>query len=79
MTWRRFWRAYWATFLVAETVAIKSGDPEAPYSPTARHDFRLDTKAGRVAFCAGWAALTVYLLPHLCRGAAKASHEIISS
>jgi len=32
-----------------------------------RHVFHTDHKAGRFAFIAGWAALTAWLVPHICR------------
>ena len=36
-------------------------------SEVTRATFRTDTAAGRAAFLLGWAALTAWFCPHICR------------
>lgn len=36
-------------------------------SEVARAALRTHTRAGQVAFVLGWAALTAWLVPHICR------------
>lgn len=36
-------------------------------SECARSTLRTDTAAGRAAFVGGWAALSYWLIPHICR------------
>ncbi len=60
--WRALWLAWVAAFAVAETAAIRSGDPHAPLSHHARKALRAsDHWAGSLVILGGAAWLTHHL------------------
>ena len=70
MTARREMVAAWSsaigTLAVADLVLNRRHDGST-LSEVARHVYRTDTPAGRVAFVASWCALSAWLIPHICR------------
>jgi hypothetical protein len=75
VNWPRFWRALFGVGLAAEVIALRTNNPEAPLSPTARRDLRTHHPLGRMALI----AFCVWLVQHLCREVATSSGETIGS
>lgn len=75
MTWPRFWRAFFSVGLAAEVIALRTENPEAPLSPTARRDLRTHHPLGKAALIAA----CVWVVQHLCREVSSSSGETISS
>jgi hypothetical protein len=63
---RWIWGGLAGVGLVAELVSLRRHDG-ATLSETARAVFATHTPAGRLAFVGAWAALTVFLVPHICK------------
>ena len=64
--WRWYWAAVLATIAAVETHGIAHGG-HATLSHTTRTTFHTHHPAGRAAFALAWAALSAWLLPHICR------------
>lgn len=62
------WVAVVALATVIEAVALRNQDKDATLSHFTRVVFQTDTPTGKVALVAAWAALTVWLIPHLING-----------
>lgn len=62
------WVAVVTLATVIEAVALRNQDKDATLSHFTRVVFQTDTPTGKVALVAAWAALTVWLIPHLVRG-----------
>lgn len=62
------WVAVVALAAVIEAVALRNQDKDATLSHFARVVFKTDTPTGKIALVAAWAALTVWLIPHLITG-----------
>lgn len=65
----RFWYGVAAVLAYVEMDAVRNKRENGTLSYAARKAGRCNTRPGRIAVCAGWGALTVWLLPHLCRAA----------
>jgi hypothetical protein len=59
----RGWVGAVAALALADVICDRRGWPTL--SSTTRHLLHTQTPAGRAAFIAGWAALTVWFVPHI--------------
>lgn len=62
------WAALISLGAVLEAVALKGAKREHTLSHATRVFFRTTSPSGRVAFVAGWIALTAYFVPHILNG-----------
>lgn len=60
------WAAGIGTLVVLDVVLDRRHDGST-LSEVTRLIYRTDTRAGRCAFVASWAALSGWLVPHICR------------
>lgn len=62
-----FWLGTLAALGLFDYWCAKNATDGDSLSEVAREVFRTETPAGRAALIGFWAALTAWLLPHLCR------------
>lgn len=65
--WRLVWASWVAAFIVAETIALRSGQKHAPLSPHMRHALgvkrrgQLHHRVGQIAYATGVSWLAAHL------------------
>lgn len=60
------WTAGIGPLIVLDILLDKRSDGST-LSEATRYIYRTETRFGRCAFVASWAALTAWLVPHICR------------
>jgi hypothetical protein len=66
-TARKFWVATFAGLGVFDLWLAKNATDGDSLSECCRAALRTDTQVGRAVFVGAWAALSSWLIPHICR------------
>lgn len=69
------WAGLVAVGAVVEAIALRNQRMDSTLSHATRSLFATHTPAGKVAFVAGWAALSAWFVPHIVREVAGSSSK----
>jgi hypothetical protein len=70
------WAAVIGGALLMEAEGLRRRRFEHTLSASTRYVFKTHTPTGKVAFVSGWAALTMWFLPHVLNGANKLANIV---